>query len=103
VVFRRYDRARSLEPQRRDRVVLIFDLWSPYLSEAERAALAVVIEISETSAAKSRHCRRCACRALSAPERAVRCRSDARRDRTHAALGVGRASEMTFRATVRSG
>jgi aspartate beta-hydroxylase len=26
------------------RVVLIFDLWSPYLSEAERAALAVVIE-----------------------------------------------------------
>ncbi len=26
------------------RVVLIFDLWSPYLSDAERAALAVVIE-----------------------------------------------------------
>jgi aspartate beta-hydroxylase len=26
------------------RVVLIFDLWSPYLSEAERAALAIVIE-----------------------------------------------------------
>ena len=26
------------------RVVLIFDLWSPYLSEAERAALAVLIE-----------------------------------------------------------
>ena len=25
-------------------VVLIFDLWSPYLSDAERAALAIVIE-----------------------------------------------------------
>ena len=25
------------------RVVLIFDLWSPYLSEAERSALAVLI------------------------------------------------------------
>lgn len=29
---------------RETRVVLIFDLWSPYLSEAERAALTVLIE-----------------------------------------------------------